>query len=72
MTRFRNILRPVILSTLMVMAAAIGGAQAQVGTCDTYCPFGGPATFDTCWEGEFAIWCVYTDGHDYTSFGGNC
>ena len=71
MTGISKIVRPVILSMLMVLTGAVGDAQA--GTCDDDCPFDSAGSFTHCDDEDLGpIRCNYSDTHYYASFGGSC
>ena len=68
MTNLKKVLRPVILSALLVMTGAVGDARAD---CDDDCPFDSIGYYEDCEQPDIgAATCFYSDDHYYANFGG--
>ena len=68
MTRFRNFVRPVILSTLILVTGAVGDARAN---CDEDCPFNPGGYFEDCLQDDLGPGrCMYSDDHYYATMDG--
>ena len=68
MIRFKKILRPMFLSTLIILTGAVGDARAD---CDDDCPFDSSGYFTVCEPDDLGPGkCKYSDGHYYADMGG--
>ncbi len=68
MTGISKIVRPVILSILMVLTGAVGDARAD---CDDDCPFNPGAYFENCLQNDLGPGrCFYSDDHYYATMDG--
>ena len=68
MKTLSKIIRPIILSFVIVLSGGVGDAWAD---CDDYCPFDAGNILTSCEDDDIGpVRCNYKDGHYYADFGG--
>ena len=68
MDRFSKIIRPIILSFVIVLGGAVDEAWAG---CDDTCPWDGAGNFAYCEDDDIGpAMCYYDDDHYYADFAG--